>query len=48
MTWGFSQALAVQRSGNKRKGKGKGANPKAEANRELERQQAEMEDATIR
>ncbi|CAL5227755.1 g10774 [Coccomyxa viridis] len=38
-----------QRGGNKRKGKGgKGANPKAEANRELERQQAEMEDATIR
>ena len=42
------QVLAVQRGGNKRKGKGKGVNPKAEANRELERQQVEMEDATIR
>lgn len=37
-----------QRGGSKRKGKGKGSNPRAEANRELERQQAEMEDATIR
>ncbi len=44
----IGQLLAVQRGGNKRKGKGKGVNPKAEANRELERQQVEMEDATIR
>ena len=42
------QARWVQRGGNKRKGKGKGGIPKAEANRELERQQAEMEDLTLR
>ena len=44
----LSKPGCVQRGGNKRKGKGKGGIPKAEANRELERQQAEMEDLTIR
>ena len=46
----LTRTLAMQRGGNKRKGKGKGGSAKANAaaNIELERQQAEMEDLTIR
>ena len=45
---GLILGCALQRGGKGRRGKGKAGNPRAEANRELERQQAEMEDATIR